>query len=113
MKGGNWKQNLSGIVDMRVMIQYLLDTITPVVQSGRGGFGVHPIDVVVTIVVVDVASTEIVVVTGCAFSVVTVVVKTVTVTVINFLDVATTEVVAVMDAVAVRVVVEVFVMQGT
>ena len=81
-------------------------------QSARGCGGEHPTDVVVTSVVVDVASTEIVVVTGCGFSVVTVVVKTVTVIVINCLILATTEVVTVMDAVVVTVVVEIFVMQG-
>jgi hypothetical protein len=53
---------------MRVKIKYLLDTITPLVQPARGLFGVHPADVVVIIVVVDVASTEIVVVTGCVDS---------------------------------------------
>jgi len=89
-----------------------VDTITPVVQPGTGWFGVHPADVVCIIVVVDVASTEIVVVTGCGLLVVMVLVKTVTVIVINLLDVATTDVVAVMDAVAITVVVEVFVMQG-
>ena len=97
---------------MRLKIKYLLDTITPLVQLTRGWFGVHPADVVLIIVVVDVASVEIVVVTGGGLSVVMVLVKTATVIVINFLDLATTDVVAVMDAVVITVIVEVFVMQG-
>jgi hypothetical protein len=92
--------------------KYLLDVIWPLVQSGMGWFGVHPADVVVITVVVDVASTEIVVVTSCGLLVVFVLVKTVTVVVIYFLDVATTDFVDVMDAVAIMVVVEVFVIQG-
>lgn len=68
----------------------------------------HPADVVVIIVVDNVKSIEIVVVTGCALLVIVAVVMTVTVTVMGFLDLAATDVVAVIDAVEIRVVVEVF-----
>jgi hypothetical protein len=99
--------------EFRLENKYLLDVISPLVQPGMGLFGVHPADVVViTVVVVDVASTENVVVTSSGLSVVLVSVKTVTVVVIDSLDVATTDSVDVMDAVAIMVVVEVFVIQG-